>query len=238
MHFLFSVPVSPSYPYCICRFDPHATQFITFNQMSDFIASLDPPLGIPKPNTLAIVSFDLPIAKGDKIHCLDVLHSLTKYTLGFVDDDSEEFAKLSEQMDEKFKKQFPTRKELEIVSSTREWKRLDTAARCIQKFFRIYMKVRTSGGVDERIDTETQTRRGVEVKQQQQQHHGDVSPRSNPDTADSRSVHTSDQLDTDNDLDHFPPRPEDSLDDLDRRGYREDRGHYSGGDQVSVILGF
>ena len=79
------------------KFDPHATQFITFNQMSDFIASLDPPLGIPKPNTLAIVSFDLPIAKGDKIHCLDVLHSLTKYTLGFVEDESEDFAKLTEQ---------------------------------------------------------------------------------------------------------------------------------------------
>ena len=31
--------------------------------MSDFIGSLDPPLGIPKPNSLAIVSFDLPIAK-------------------------------------------------------------------------------------------------------------------------------------------------------------------------------
>ncbi len=38
--------------------------------MSDFIASLDAPLGIPKPNILALVSFDLPIAKGDKIHCL------------------------------------------------------------------------------------------------------------------------------------------------------------------------
>ena len=154
----------------IFRFDPHATQFITFNQMSDFIASLDPPLGIPKPNTLAIVSFDLPIAKGDKIHCLDVLHSLTKYTLGFVDDDSEEFAKLTEQMDEKFKKQFPTRKELEIVSSTREWKRLDTAARCIQKFFRLYIRARTLGDIDDRIDTETQTRDKVEK-------HGDVSPR-------------------------------------------------------------
>ena len=47
----------------ITRFDPHATQFITFSQMSDFIGSLDPPLGIPKPNSLAIVSFDLPIAK-------------------------------------------------------------------------------------------------------------------------------------------------------------------------------
>ena len=49
--------------YLDTRFDPHATQFITFNQMSDFIGSLDPPLGIPKPNSLAIVSFDLPIAK-------------------------------------------------------------------------------------------------------------------------------------------------------------------------------
>ncbi len=77
------------------RYDPHATQFITFNQMSDFIASLDAPLGIAKPNTLALVSFDLPIAKGDKIHCLDVLHALTKYTLGFVDDGSEDFSKVS-----------------------------------------------------------------------------------------------------------------------------------------------
>ena len=63
--------------------------------MSDFIASLDAPLGIPKPNILALVSFDLPIAKGDKIHCLDVLHSLTKYTLGFIDDNSEDFSKVS-----------------------------------------------------------------------------------------------------------------------------------------------
>ena len=78
------------------RYDPHATQFISFGQMSDFIASLDSPLGIPKPNILALVSFDLPIAKGDKIHCLDVLHSLTKYTLGFVDDGSEDFSKVSE----------------------------------------------------------------------------------------------------------------------------------------------
>ena len=42
---------------------------------------------------------------------------------------------LASQMDDKFKKQFPTRKELEIVSSTREWKRLDNASRILQKFF-------------------------------------------------------------------------------------------------------
>ena len=79
----------------VFRYDPHATQFINFAQLSDFIASLDSPLGIPKPNILALVSFDLPIAKGDKIHCLDVLHSLTKYTLGFVDDGDEDFGKVS-----------------------------------------------------------------------------------------------------------------------------------------------
>lgn len=43
-------------------------------------------------------------------------------------------------MDIKFKKQFPTRKELEIVSSTRIWKRQDKSARLIQRTFRDYVK--------------------------------------------------------------------------------------------------
>lgn len=68
------------------RYDPHATQFIRFSQLSDFIASLDPPLGIPKPNTVALVSFNLPIAKGNKIHCLDILHALVKHVLGHVEE--------------------------------------------------------------------------------------------------------------------------------------------------------
>lgn len=55
--------------------------------------------------------------------------------LGHVEE-SEEFRKLQDQMDIKFKKQFPTRKELEIVSSTRIWKRQDKAARLIQQCFR------------------------------------------------------------------------------------------------------
>jgi len=114
------------------RYDPHATQFISFSQLSDFIASLDPPLGISKPNVVALVSFNLPIAKGNKIHCLDILHSLVKHVLGHVEE-SDDFRKLQEQMDVKFKKQFPTRKELEIVSSTRLWKRQDKAARLIQR---------------------------------------------------------------------------------------------------------
>jgi voltage-gated cation channel len=121
------------------KYDPHAGQFIHFNQLSDFIASLDPPLGIPKPNTVALVSFNLPISKGDKIHCLDILHALVKHVLGHVDE-TDNFKQLREQMDIKFKKQFPTRKELEIVSSTRIWKRQDKAAKLIQTTWREYLR--------------------------------------------------------------------------------------------------
>ncbi|XP_031348219.1 sodium channel protein 60E-like isoform X1 [Photinus pyralis] len=121
------------------KYDPHASQFIRFSQLSDFIASLDPPLGISKPNTVALVSFNLPIAKGNKIHCLDILHALVKHVLGHVEE-TDTFRQLQEQMDIKFKKQFPTRKQLEIVSSTRIWKRQDKAAKIIQKTYREYTK--------------------------------------------------------------------------------------------------
>ena len=76
-----------------CRYDPQATQFISFDQLSEFLANLDPPLGIPKPNIVAIVAFNLPIARGNKIHCLDIIHALVKHVLGHIDD-TEEFRKV------------------------------------------------------------------------------------------------------------------------------------------------
>ncbi|XP_052873705.1 sodium channel protein 60E-like [Anopheles cruzii] len=123
------------------KYDPHAGQFIHFNQLSDFIASLDPPLGIPKPNSVALVSFNLPISKGNKIHCLDILHALVKHVLGHVEE-TDNFKQLQDQMDQKFKKQFPTRKELEIVSSTRIWKRQEKAAKTIQTSWREYLRLK------------------------------------------------------------------------------------------------
>lgn len=107
--------------------------------MSDFLASLDPPLGIAKPNTVALVSFNLAISSGNKIHCLDILHALVKHVLGHVEE-TDNFKQLQEQMDVKFKKQFPTRKELEIISSTRIWKREDKAARTLQTGWKDYLR--------------------------------------------------------------------------------------------------
>lgn len=86
------------------RYDPHATQFIRFTQLSDFIASLDPPLGISKPNIVALVSFNLPIARGNKIHCLDILHSLVKHVLGHVEE-TDTFRQVSFDKNKKDKKE-------------------------------------------------------------------------------------------------------------------------------------
>lgn len=81
------------------RYDPHATQFIHFSQVSDFLSSLDPPLGIPKPNTVALVSFNLPISSGNKIHCLDILHALVKHVLGHVEE-TDNFKQLQVQLNQ------------------------------------------------------------------------------------------------------------------------------------------
>lgn len=59
--------------------------------------------------------------------------------LGHVEE-TDNFKQLQEQMDVKFKKQFPTRKELEIVSSTRIWKRQEKAAKTIQNAWKEYQR--------------------------------------------------------------------------------------------------
>lgn len=119
------------------RFDPLATQYIKFEQISTFVADLDPPLGVPKPNEIALVAFDLPIMEGDKIHCLDVLIALVKNVLGRVEE-TEEFKELRSQMEEKFEETFPTRVSNGKMSSTMQKKKEDVAAKTLQRAWRSF----------------------------------------------------------------------------------------------------
>ncbi|CAF1388364.1 unnamed protein product [Rotaria sordida] len=64
------------------RLDPSGSQFIRYDQLSDFIDGLQPPLRIPKPNQLALAAMDLPICEHDRIHYLDIFDGITKYFLG------------------------------------------------------------------------------------------------------------------------------------------------------------
>lgn len=117
------------------RYDPHATQFIKHDHLADFVGDLDEPLGIPKPNEIALVAFDLAIVEGDRIHCLDILIALVKHVLGGVED-TEAFKQLKIQMEEKYRTAFPTRVNQKKVSSTMARKKEDVAAKTLQRAWR------------------------------------------------------------------------------------------------------
>uniref|UniRef100_A0A4X2LNV9 Sodium channel protein n=2 Tax=Vombatus ursinus TaxID=29139 RepID=A0A4X2LNV9_VOMUR len=80
------------------KFDPDTTHFIDYSQLSDFAASLNPPLLIAKPNKVQLMAMDLPVARGNRVFCPDVLFALAKRVIG----ESEEFDRLHLPMREQF----------------------------------------------------------------------------------------------------------------------------------------
>ena len=126
------------------KYDPYATQFIKLGKIYDFVSEMPLPLGVRKPNFKAVNSLNLPIIKGDLIHCLDIVHALTVNVLGKLES-SEEFTKIKKQMDEKFLLHFPVRVKYKPITTTMERTKLEIAARKIQitwKKFKIKKMIR------------------------------------------------------------------------------------------------
>ena len=117
------------------KYDPHATQFIKYDKLSDFVADLDEPLGIPKPNEIAIVAFNLDVYDGDRLHCLDVLRALVKRVVGKVDD-TVQFRELLTKMDQTYVEAFPERLINNIRTTTIHRKKEDVAAKTLQQAWR------------------------------------------------------------------------------------------------------
>ncbi|XP_066208219.1 sodium channel protein type 10 subunit alpha isoform X2 [Saccopteryx leptura] len=117
------------------KFDPEATQFITFTALSDFADTLSGPLRIPKPNQNILIQMDLPLVPGDKIHCLDILFAFTKNVLG----ESGELDSLKANMEEKFMATNLSKASYEPIATTLRWKQEDISATVIQKAYRSYM---------------------------------------------------------------------------------------------------
>ncbi|KAF7215908.1 sodium channel protein type 2 subunit alpha-like [Nothobranchius furzeri] len=141
------------------RFDPRATQFVTYNLLSDFADSLNPPLRIPKPNKRDLMNMDLPIVSGDRIHCLDILFAFTKRVLG----ESAEMDNLRGQMEERFMASNPSKLSYEPITTTFRRKQEETSAAVIQRAFRYYCKSKFTDNFtfnlkDEKAATEKQGR--------------------------------------------------------------------------------
>ncbi|XP_046574320.1 sodium channel protein 1 brain-like [Haliotis rubra] len=119
------------------RYDPHATQFIKYEQLTDFVADLEEPFGIAKPNEIALVSFDLPIVEGDKLHCLDILMALVKNVLSDVEETAE-FREARNQMELKFQAVFPSRVNTVVKSTTMQRKKEEVAAKTLQQAWKSF----------------------------------------------------------------------------------------------------
>ncbi|CAK6954122.1 sodium channel%2C voltage-gated, type I-like, alpha [Scomber scombrus] len=119
------------------KFDPHATQFMEYNKLSEFADSLDPPLRIAMPNKIELISMDLPMVSGERIHCLDILFAFTKRVLG----EGGEMDILRGQMEERFMASNPSKVSYEPITTTLRRKQEDTSAVVIQRAFRRYSRV-------------------------------------------------------------------------------------------------
>ncbi|XP_073539227.1 sodium channel protein type 4 subunit alpha isoform X1 [Phyllobates terribilis] len=121
------------------KFDPDATQFIAYSRMSDFVDTLQDPLRIQKPNKIKLITLDLPMVVGDKIHCLDILFALTKEVLG----DSGEMDALKASMEEKFMAANPSKVSYEPITTTLKRKQEEVCAIKIQRAFRRHLLKRS-----------------------------------------------------------------------------------------------
>uniref|UniRef100_A0A8C4E7Z0 Sodium channel protein n=1 Tax=Dicentrarchus labrax TaxID=13489 RepID=A0A8C4E7Z0_DICLA len=117
------------------RFDPDATQFMEYSKLSVFADALDPPLRMPKPNMIQLISMDLPMVSGERIHCLDILFAFTKRVLG----EGGEMDVLRGQMEERFMASNPSKVSYEPITTTLRRKQEDMSAKIIQRAFRHYM---------------------------------------------------------------------------------------------------
>ncbi|KAM9387524.1 sodium channel protein type 5 subunit alpha-like [Phaethornis superciliosus] len=121
------------------KFDPQATQFIEYSALSDFADALAEPLRIPKPNKIQLISMDLPIVSGDKIHCLDILLAFTKRVLG----ESGGLDGLELHIEEKFMAANPSEVSYKPITTTLKRKQEELSALIIQKAFRRYLRQRS-----------------------------------------------------------------------------------------------
>uniref|UniRef100_A0A8C8SWL3 Sodium channel protein n=1 Tax=Pelusios castaneus TaxID=367368 RepID=A0A8C8SWL3_9SAUR len=121
------------------KFDPDATQFIAYSVLSDFVDTLQEPLKIAKPNKIKLITMDLPMVVGDKIHCLDILFALTKEVLG----DSGEMDGLKATMEEKFMAANPSKVSYEPITTTLKRKHEEVCAIKIQRAFRRHLLKRS-----------------------------------------------------------------------------------------------
>ncbi|XP_078531191.1 sodium channel protein 1 brain-like [Lissotriton helveticus] len=117
------------------KYDPDATEFIEYGQLSSFLDELKPPLRIAKPNSVKIAALNFPVTSNKKLHCLDILKTLSVVIVGGVKETAT-WRELYKRINEKSLKRFPRRVPMRTITTTLMiWKEFK-AAITIQQTFR------------------------------------------------------------------------------------------------------
>lgn len=130
------------------QFDPEGTQYIRYDQLSEFLDVLEPPLQIHKPNKYKIISMDIPICRGDLMYCVDILDALTKDFFARKGNPIEETGEIGEIAAR------PDTEGYDPVSSTLWRQREEYCARLIQNAWRKHKLHKEDGhdGTDDDVD--------------------------------------------------------------------------------------
>lgn len=125
-------------------YDPRATQFIDYSELSDFIDALEGPLRVQKPNYWFFELTEIDIKDNNKCHCLDIMTALISRTLsehGMNDEetkDSIDFSKVMVKVEEKYNSMFPHRVKEPTLETTRQ--RMAKEKTAVQRIQRVYRK--------------------------------------------------------------------------------------------------
>uniref|UniRef100_A0A5F8H6I7 Sodium channel protein n=1 Tax=Monodelphis domestica TaxID=13616 RepID=A0A5F8H6I7_MONDO len=125
------------------QFDPDGTHFIDYSQLSEFAASLDPPFLIAKPNKIQLTAMDLPMVKGDRVFCADVLIAFTKCVMR----ESEEFNHICLPLRKHFLSSCLFQVSYEPVTTTLKRKQEEVSALVIQRAFRRFCLRQNESGI-------------------------------------------------------------------------------------------
>ena len=123
------------------QFDPCATQFINFNDVPILLTKVDPPFQKKAPDNYKFLKEqNIATITGSKVHCLDVLMALIRKKLGD-QEDTDDFHKVMDKVESKFKSAFPKRRESTYQGITTEQlvQTQEKASEIIQRTFRCYL---------------------------------------------------------------------------------------------------
>lgn len=98
---------------------PEGKHFMPLHMLSDFVADLERPFKIPKPNEARLNELDIPVGEGELVHCFDLLKALVRSILEEHGESPEAFEQIAVKMEAGFRSVLRGRKTAKNVTSTR-----------------------------------------------------------------------------------------------------------------------